>query len=97
MSYTIHLEDAPKDLAERNKRDAELRFQRTLERRLGGPDGVIHAYQAWKNAEETSEHELNEIQISLIKQWISAAMQAQTEGFRELGECEAYFAIRLEH
>ncbi|MGO3891428.1 MAG: hypothetical protein ACTJHW_10665 [Paenalcaligenes sp.] len=96
MLYIIRLEDAPKDLAERNKRDAESRFQRTLERKLGGPDAVIQAYQAWRNAEETSEYELSDSQIGLVKQWLSAASQAQTEGFRELGESEAYFDIRLQ-
>lgn len=97
MHYMIRLEDAPNDLAERTRRDAEARFQRTLERKLGGPDAVVHAYQAWKNAEETAEHELSEAQITLVKQWIAAASQAQTEGFRELGESEAYFDIRLLH
>ncbi|MCQ9616674.1 hypothetical protein L1889_08085 [Paenalcaligenes niemegkensis] len=96
MSYTITLQDAPSDISERAKKDAEYRFQRTLQRSLGEPDEVVASYMAWQNAEETAESELSPEEITLAKRWIAAATKAQQDGFRELGESEAYFEIRVE-
>lgn len=95
MPYTINLQDAPTDITERAKQNAEARFQKTLERALGSPEDVVLAYQAWQMAEETDEAELSAEDIKLAKQWIAAATKAQTEGFRDLGESEAFFEINI--
>lgn len=95
MAYTITLQDAPSEITDRAKENAEARFQKTLERALGSPEDVVIAYQAWKMAEETAEAELSVEDIKLAKQWIAAATKAQTEGFRDLGESEAYFEINI--
>lgn len=96
MHYTVTLQDAPRDLTDRAKNNAESRFQRTLERTLGSTEAVVSAYRAWQSAEETAETELSEEEITLAKRWIAAATRAQEDGFRELGECEAWFLVRLE-
>jgi len=94
--YTITLQDAPTDVPEKARQEAERRFQRTLERALGGPDEVLAAYRAWKTAEDTPESEMTPEDIELAKRWITAAGRAQSEGFRELGESEAWFEVRVE-
>jgi len=96
MSYTISLQDAPSGITERAKAEAEYRFQRTLERALGTEEEVIEAYRAWQTAEETAETELSDEEVTLVKRWIAAATRAQQDGFRELGESEAYFEIKVE-
>lgn len=40
MTYITTLQDAPSEITDRAKRDAEERFRKTLERALGGPDAV---------------------------------------------------------
>ena len=96
MTYAITLQDAPSDITDRAKRDAEERFRRTLERALGGPDAVTRAYRAWQHLEETAEAETSAEDIALAKQWIAAATRARNDGLRELGESEAYFEVRIE-
>lgn len=96
MPYIIDLQDAPADITDRSKRDAEERFRRTLERALGGPDAVVAAHRAWQTAEDTAETEMAVDDVALAKQWIAAATKAQQDGFRELGESEAYFEIKVE-
>ena len=39
--YTIALQDAPADITELARADAEHRFRRMLERVLGGPEQVL--------------------------------------------------------
>lgn len=96
MAYTITLQDAPSDITDRAKRDAEERFRRTLERALGGPDEVLAAHRAWQAAEDTAEGEMSAEDIGLAKQWIAAATKARNDGFRDLGETEAWFEVRME-
>lgn len=96
MTYTITLQDAPAEITERARRDAEDRFRKTLERALGGADAVPLAYRAWQQAEESTETELSAEDIALAKQWVTAATRARNDGFRDLGETEAYFEVRME-
>lgn len=96
MAYTITLQDAPSEVTDRAKHNAEQRFRRTLERALGGPDNILAAHRAWKSAEDTAESEMSGEDIALAKLWMAAATRAQTDGFRELGESEAYFEVRVE-
>lgn len=94
--YTITLQDAPTDVPEKARQEAERRFQRTLERALGGTEEVLAAYRAWQSAEDTAESEMKPEDVELAKRWITAAGRAQSDGFRDLGESEAWFAVQLE-
>ena len=94
-TYTITLQDAPADLPDRARQDAEQRFRRTLERALGGPDAVLAAYRAWQTAEDTAEGEMSAEDVALAKQWITAAGRARGDAFQSLGEMEAWFEVRV--
>lgn len=93
--YTITLQDAPADIPEKARRDAEQRFQRTLERSLGGTDAVLAAYRAWQTAEDTAESEMAPEDVDLAKRWIAAAGRARGDAFQSLGETEAWFEVQL--
>lgn len=93
--YTITLEDCPSSVTEQAKLNAEYRFQRVLERAFKEPEEVLLAYRTWQNAMESDESELSEEDKTLAKHWIDVANKAQQEGFRDLGDCEAYFEIRI--
>jgi hypothetical protein len=92
--YAITLQDAPSIIPQQARIDAETRFQKTLERALGGPENVMLAYRAWQTAEETSDIELSYEQITLVKKWLAAASRARNDGLRDLGETEAWFEVR---
>ncbi|WP_322995407.1 hypothetical protein [Castellaniella sp.] len=94
--YTITLQDAPADIPEKARQDAERRFQRTLDRALGGPDEVLAAYQAWATIEDTAEDEMSPEDVALAKQWIAAAGRARDDAFQNLGETEAWFEVKVE-
>lgn len=96
MTYIITLQDAPAEITERAKRDAEERFRRTLERALGGPDAVLAAHRAWQAAEDTAETEMAAEDVALAKQWIATASRARNDGFRDLGETETWFEVEME-
>jgi hypothetical protein len=57
---------------------------------------VALAYQAWQQLEETAEEETSVEDIALAKQWITVVTRARNDGFRDLGETEAYFEVRME-
>lgn len=94
--YTITLEDCPTSITEQAKLNAEYRFQRVLERAFKEPEDILLAYKTWQNAMESDESELSEEDKALAKKWLAVAIKAQQEGFRDLGECEAYFDIHVE-
>lgn len=94
--YRIILQDLPANVPERLRLDAQRRFQRTLERALGGPEAVLSAYRAWQAAQENVLEEMRESDIEQAKRWAQATTRAQQEGFRDLGECEAWFELRAE-
>ena len=94
--YTITLEDCPSSVTEQAKLNAEYRFQRVLERAFKEPEEVLFAYRTWQYAMESDESELSENDMVLAKRWLDVASKAQQEGLRDLGECEAYFDIRVE-
>lgn len=93
--YTITLQDAPADIPEKARQEAEQRFRRTLERALGGPDAVLAAYRAWQTAEDTAESEMSADDLALAKRWIAAAGRARGDAFQALGETEAWFEVRM--
>ena len=93
--YTITLKDCPSDAPERARKDAQDRFRKTLEKALGGPENVIGAYRVWQMAEETSEGEMSDEEISIVKKWLAATSRARNDGLRDLGETEAWFEIRV--
>ena len=94
--YSIILQDAPVDLPDHARQEAEQRFCRTLERALGGPEQVLAAYQAWAMAEDTAENEMALEDVALAKRWIAAAGRARGDAFQALGETEAWFEVRVE-
>ncbi|NYT22143.1 hypothetical protein H0A73_00860 [Alcaligenaceae bacterium] len=94
--YTIILQHTPADIPERVKREAEQRFRRVLERVLGGPDGVLATYRGWRTAEDTAESEMAPGDVAAAKRWVAAASRARGDAFRDLGETEAWFEVRLE-
>ncbi|WP_322994846.1 hypothetical protein [Castellaniella sp.] len=94
--YSITLQDAPADIPEKARQEAERRFQRTLERTLGGPDAVLAAYQAWAAAEDTTADEMKPEDVALAKKWIAAAGRARDDAFQQMGETEAWFEVRIE-
>lgn len=96
MTYTITLEDCPYSITDQAKHHAEVKFQRVLERNLGQPEDVLQVYKAWQNAIETDESELSLHDKTLAQKWTAAIQKAQAAGLSELGECEAYFDIRIE-
>ncbi|HEX2518399.1 MAG TPA: hypothetical protein VHK04_02535 [Castellaniella sp.] len=94
--YTITLQDAPTNLPDKARQDAEQRFRRTLERTLGGAEQTLAAYQAWSMAEDTAESEMAPEDVVLAKQWIAAAGRARGDAFQSMGETEAWFEVRVE-
>ena len=94
--YTITLQDAPADITELARADAEHRFRRTLERTLGGPEQTLAAYRAWVMAEDTAEDEMAPEDVALAKRWIAAAGRARGDAFQAMGETEAWFEVRVE-
>lgn len=96
MTYTITLEDCPYSITEQAKHKAEATFQRILERQLGEPEDVLQVYKAWQNAMETDESELSAHEKALAQKWAETINKAQVAGLSELGECEAYFDIRIQ-
>lgn len=94
--YSITLQDAPADIPEKARQEAERKFQRTLERALGGPDAVLDAYRAWAAAEDTAADEMSPEDVALAKRWIAAARRARDDAFQQMGETEAWFEVRVE-
>ncbi|MEK7947697.1 hypothetical protein WKR98_23345 [Pigmentiphaga sp. YJ18] len=93
--YTVTLQDYPQ-LPEELRHQAERRYARTLEKALGGTEGLAAAYKAWNWAEESLD-EISEEDKSLALRWQRAAVNAAQEGFAALGETDtAYFEVRLE-
>ncbi|MGE4336241.1 MAG: hypothetical protein AB7E55_09735 [Pigmentiphaga sp.] len=96
MSYTITLEDPPKELTDARRAEAVRRFQSTLERALDGPESVVTAYRAWQTAEDSSESEMSATDVAQAKRWIAAASRARADGLRDLGDDEqSYFELRV--
>ncbi|GAA0492528.1 hypothetical protein N5K27_26930 [Pigmentiphaga sp. GD03639] len=93
--YTVTLQDYPQ-LPEELRLQAERRYARTLEKALGGIEGLAAAYKAWSWAEESAD-DISEEERSLALRWQRAAVKAAQEGFSALGETDsAYFEVRLE-
>ncbi|MPS27602.1 MAG: hypothetical protein E2576_11220 [Alcaligenaceae bacterium] len=93
--YTVTLQDYP-HLPEELRLQAERRYARTLEKALGGSEGLAAAYKAWNWAEESLD-EISDEDRSLALRWQRAATKAAQEGFAALGETDsAYFEVRLE-
>lgn len=93
--YSVSLQDYP-GLPAQERMQAELRFCRTAERLLGGPENVARAYGAWCAAAESDGMEVSEDDRPWAQRWVKALDQARNDGMRSLGESEgAYFEVRL--
>lgn len=93
--YAITLQDAPAEIPERARQEAEQRFRRTLERALGDPDTLLAAYRAWQSAEDSGADEISPDELALARRWMTAVARARNDGLREAGETEAWFEIKL--
>lgn len=92
--YTVHLE-CP-GLPMNRRIQAEVRFAKSLDRALGGPDGVVAACAAWQSASEDSSEEPSPELLAAVRRWQRAADAARQAGLQEVGEAEeAYFEVRL--
>jgi hypothetical protein len=92
--YTGHLESPgiPMNL----RIQAEVRFAKSLERALGGADGVVEAYSAWLSATEEGTDEPSPAVLAVLRRWQRAADAARQAGLQEVGEAEeAFFEVRL--
>lgn len=95
MTYTIILQDAPTDITDRARREAEERFGKALERALGGPGAMPLAYRAWQQTEDAVETGISAEDMMLAKHWIAAATRARNDGFRDFGESIAAQDVAL--
>jgi hypothetical protein len=94
--YTVALQDA-RDLPQRERIAAEVRFATELERRLGGADNVAQVYAAWVAASETDASQLDRETTTLAVRWPRAVDAAMRAGFDRLGDIgDARFTVRLE-
>jgi hypothetical protein len=94
--YTVALQDA-RDLPQRDRIAAEVRFATELERRLGGAQGVAQVYAAWVAASETEASQLDCDTTTLAVRWPSAVDAALRAGFHRLGDIgDARFVVKLE-
>ncbi|MES2187934.1 MAG: hypothetical protein V4505_25510 [Pseudomonadota bacterium] len=93
--YTVSLNDYP-GLPPKERMQAELRLCRTLERLLGGQEGVAAAYSAWCAAADTDDSDAAPEDKAQAAGWAKAFQQAKQDGLRDLGESDtAYFEVRL--
>ncbi len=93
--YTVALNDYP-ELPPKERMQAELRCCRTLERLLGGPEGVATAYGAWCAAAEADGTDAAAEDRTHAAAWAKAFEQAKKDGLQSLGEADsAYFEVRL--
>jgi hypothetical protein len=75
---------------------AEARFATVLERSLGGPAQVAHAFRAWTSASECAAEELDKASVTAAMRWPRAADLARQAGLREVGELPgAHFEVKL--
>jgi hypothetical protein len=92
--YAVHLE-CP-SLPMNRRIQAEVRFAKSLERALGGSQGVVDAYSAWVSATEDSAEEPSPAVLAAVRRWQRAADAARQAGLQEVGEAEeAYFEVRV--
>ncbi len=93
--YTVSLQDYP-GLPTTDRMKAETRFCATIERLLGGSEGVAKAYGAWCVAADADGAAIDPEEDALAKRWTNAFDRARGEGIRILGECDsAFFEVRL--
>ncbi|RYX97021.1 MAG: hypothetical protein EOO28_04510 [Comamonadaceae bacterium] len=93
--YTVTLQGMD-DLPSAERMASEIRFIRQLEKALGGADGVLSVYGAWRDASESEPGELSAATSSLAIKWPKAFDAAQRAGLKNIGESEAHFEMRVE-
>jgi len=94
--YTVSLQDA-ETLPSAYRIKAECIFAGTLERMLGGDEGVARTYRAWLEASECTADVLTADLASLASRWPGAARDAEQAALRDIGHFEGrpHFDIRL--
>lgn len=93
--YIVALHDYPQ-LPVQQQIEAEVRYSRTLERLLGGPDTVVTVLEAVQHLADADGGEASEDDQHLAKSWNKAHEAARAAGLQGLGDVhEAYFEVRL--
>lgn len=93
--YIVALQDASA-LPPPIRIEAEVRFARELERALGGEEAVAEALSSWMEASESEASTLDAATAASAVRWPRAVEAATRAGLSKLGECEAYFEVRLD-
>ena len=92
--FTATLQEAP-SVPPKDRITAETRYANSLERSLGGADGVAKAYLAWCTAAESDADETSPETATSATAWAKAADKARQDGMRGIGDEDAYFEVRL--
>ena len=95
LPYTVTLQGFD-DLPAAERIACELRFIKELEKALGGADGVVSVYGAWRDASESEPGELSAATSNLAMKWPKAFESAQRSGLKNVGESDAHFELRVE-
>ncbi|GKS87661.1 hypothetical protein AVMA1855_25935 [Acidovorax sp. SUPP1855] len=99
--YCVVLCDSA-SLPARERIAAEAAYARSLERLLGGPEGVVETLASVQRIQEQEDDdaspEARALALATINRWAKAAAAARQAGMRELqGEAEdGYFEVRLD-
>lgn len=78
------LQDA-RNLPSRERIDAEVRFDRELERALGGAEAVAEVYRSWLDASASEANQIDTSTAVKAVRWPKAADSERRVGFSKLG------------
>lgn len=96
MPYTVTLVDFHGDLPDSARKEAEERFRRTLDAKLGGAENFPYHFRAFTNAAESEANQLGRPEAEAAAAYMVAHHLAVQAGLRGLGDAdEAYFEVRL--
>ncbi|MGJ7544646.1 hypothetical protein [Variovorax sp. LT1R16] len=94
MTYTVTLVDYPDDLSDEERQDAEARYRRAFEAKLGGAMNVPHCYRAFTHAADADQ--LGKADAEAAAAYMVARHLGVQAGFQGLGYShEAFFEVRL--
>ena len=93
-TYTVALRDYP-ELPPKERALAEVRYCKTLEKRLGTPDDVAHVLKAVRRLSD-GDGEADDESQKLMRLWRVATDAARQAAFQGLGDAnEAWFDVQL--
>ncbi len=75
---------------------ADVRFSKSHERAMGGPDAVVGAHAGWTSAADEGADERGSEVVATVQRWQRAADAARRAGRQDGGEAEEVcFEVRL--